>query len=162
MATFVLTGRPKLDAIFEGFEEKLQKKILRPALKDAALGLETVAFRNLSGVVVNLKSRKLRDSLHVQAGTRSRRNKHRVGFQVVTGEGFFKGPTFYGGFVELGHRVGKRPSKVRRAFSGDARLEVAGKHPLKLSYEQGGARAQNAALAAIAEGIEREAAKGGA
>jgi HK97 gp10 family phage protein len=37
---------------------------------------------------------------------------------VITGKGFFKGDTYYGGFVHLGHKIGSRKL-------GNARAEVS-------------------------------------
>lgn len=61
----------------------------------------------------------LESSLKVRARKRSRKNKNTVGHAVVTGEGFFKGETFYGGFLELGTKHIDADPYLRPAIYGN-------------------------------------------
>lgn len=74
----------------------------------------------------------LRNNIAIAMGG-SRGGKLRVHVRQRGGE--FQGETFYGSFVELGHRIGKRSSTIRRAqrtrnqavLATDTRKQVAGR-----------------------------------
>lgn len=153
-ATFQLTGRPELDQTFTEFVPRVQRKVLRPIIREAA---ETVREAAWADTPIG-KTGELRESLTVQPAKRTRANKGQVLFQVFTGAGFFQGHQFYGAFVEFGHKVGRRPARLRRALRGDTRRTVEGVHMIERGYQSVAAQAAETALARIAEGIEKEAA----
>lgn len=105
---FTLSGDNDLDAIFKNLEPKVQKKVLRPALRAAAKIIQTEAKARAP-----VKSGALRDSIKVRAGARTRKGIVRV--NVEMGEGNFKGETFYGAFLEYGapgHKLFGRPNPL--------------------------------------------------
>lgn len=90
----IITGVDEIDRKLSRFEQSVQKKAIRKATREAAkVILEDARQR------VPVDTGALRKSLRVRSLKRSR---VRQGHQVMTGEGFFKGDTFYGGFVEYG------------------------------------------------------------
>lgn len=146
MITFQLTGDKELDRKFQELPAKVEKKVLREALRPAAKIILAQAKSNAPVLTGNTK-----ESLKVRAAKRSRRTKNYVGIQVVTGKDFFQGQTFYAAFEEFGHRIGPRRL-------GDARKQFPGVHFIEHAYEQKADEAKALALKLIAEGIEREAA----
>jgi hypothetical protein len=88
-----------------------------------------VEFRTKHGARTLVRSGRLAASIKVRAMRRSRKA---VGVHVMSGEGWFKGPTFYAAFAELGHRQGRRLRKSlkrgwRRLFARrDRRRKVPG------------------------------------
>lgn len=143
--TFQLTGHKHLDKVFQTLPVRVQKKVLRKPLRDAAKIIHAQAKANAP-----VRTGLLRSSLKVRAGKRSRRFKNEVRIVVVTEGGFFKGKAFYGGFVELGFRRGhRRLGKVRR--------KVPGQHFIKRAYDQTEQRARRVAISGIAAGIIQEA-----
>lgn len=81
------------DRIVRKAQSRSLRAAAKPVLRDAK------AF-------VDSETGTLEDSLKIRAG---KRRRHSVSIVVQTGDGFFKGETFYGAFVEYGHRMGKRP-----------------------------------------------------
>lgn len=96
-ATVWVTGIPELDAKLRTIEQRLAKKIYRRSVRKAAKPVLDTA-RSLAPV----ESGDLKRSLKIRAMKRSRRNKHQVGVQVVTGKEWFKGDQFYAAFIEFG------------------------------------------------------------
>lgn len=76
-------------------------KIIRKGLRS---GSKIIKRETEAGAPVGPTGR-FKKSFKVRA---MKRRRGRIGIQVQSGEGFFKGETFYGGFVALGHRVGPR------------------------------------------------------
>ncbi len=100
-----ITGDKQLEKVFDQFEVNLRKKIARKAIRKAAKPVRDTAIAR-APVDTGL----LKKSIKVRAMKRSRKNKHTVAVRVVTGEGFFKGEAFYGGFLEYGTtRMRARP-----------------------------------------------------
>lgn len=145
--TITLTGDKKLDRLFSSLPKKVQGKVIRPALREAAKIISAKAKTN-APVDTGL----LRESLRVRAGKRTRKNVIRV--LVQTEAGFYKGKTFYGAFQEFGHRQGSRKL-------GNARQMIEGKHYIKRAYDSTANRAKAAAQQLIINGIVREAVAGG-
>ena len=109
--TFKLTGVKELDNALRQFEPKLVKKIARKVVRKAAKPVQESAQRR-----VRVKTGRLKRSIKVRALKRSRKNKHRVGVRVITGEGFFQGSTFYGGFIEYGTKNMRKKPFMRPAM----------------------------------------------
>lgn len=145
MSMVTLTGDAALDRAFKELPVVVQKKILREVMRPAAKAVMDVATG-----LVPVQSGALRASLKVRAAKRSRATANRVSFNVITGVGTFKGPTYYGAFVDLGHRLGSRKL-------GNKRSKVPGKNFMKSALDTAGPRAKETALAALKEAIEREA-----
>lgn len=145
--TFKLTGDKRLDRKFAALPMKVEKKILRQALRPAAKLILDSARQNAP-----VDTGALRKSLAVRAGKRTRKGTVRV--QVQTSDGMFTGKTFYGAFQELGHHRGKRSL-------GSGRPMIPGKHYIKRAFDSRKFAAQVLAQSLIAEGILREARSGG-
>lgn len=95
-------------------EEKLKnlpaaaaKKVIRHALREGAKVVAAKAIELAPKVTGTLAQ-----AIKVRAVKRSR--KKRIGINAIIGEGWFKGKTFYAGFVEFGHRIGRRPRQPKR------------------------------------------------
>ena len=96
------TGDAELQKLLNALPEKVQKKIMRQALREAA---KVVAAEARARAPVGTGT--LRDSIKVRAAKGKRGT---IGAEVVTGEGYFQGKTFYGAFIELGTRkMGAKP-----------------------------------------------------
>lgn len=95
--SFSIEGLPEVTAKLKAFEPKLARKYLSQATRAAAkmvLGAAKQAVPVLSGA--------LQKSLRVRAKVRTKKNKADIGHAVTTGKGWFKGDTYYGGFIEFG------------------------------------------------------------
>lgn len=143
-ATVTLTGDKELDRKFAELPTRVEKKVLREALRPAAYIIHAAAQANVPVITGTAK-----ESLKVRAGKRSR-GRDDVSLAVITASGWFRGPAFYFPFDELGHHFGKRGLPNRRHMPGKRWLRNA------LQQTEGAARAE--AQRRIAEGIEREAA----
>lgn len=144
--SFKLTGNDALDAAFQELDKRIQKKILREALRPAAKLLQA-AWKTQ----IHSRSGTAEQSLKVRAGKRSRKNPDAVTISVVTEGGFFRGKAFYLGFVELGWRTGSRKL-------GDARKKNEARHWGKKALSSVETEAMALSQRLIAEGIERETA----
>jgi HK97 gp10 family phage protein len=139
-----ITGDRTVDRRLKQFGPKLAKKIFSKVIRKAAKPVLETA-RN----AVPVDSGDLRRSLKIRARKRSRRNKNTVGVQVVTGERFFKGELFYGGFLEFGWRTGKRGS--------DKRTQVQPKPFLRPAYDQNKSTVRNIFQTAMKAQVEQAA-----
>lgn len=111
----LVTGDKELDRRLRSLPPKVLKKLARRAVRPAA---KEVLARAIDEVPVDTGD--LEDSLKVRALKRSRKNKDKVGSRVVTGEGFFKGDQYYGGFVEFGtSKMAARPFLRPAAISAE-------------------------------------------
>jgi hypothetical protein len=147
-AEVTITGDVELDRKFRELPIKVEKKVLRDALRPAAK-----VILDAARALAPSRSGLLKGSLKVRAQGRSRRRPNAVGFVVQTAEGDYKGETFYGAFLMLGHRLGSRKLGNRRRL-------IAGKNFLRQALDTSGEAAKADALERIKEGIEREASAG--
>lgn len=94
-----IEGLPQVTAALNSFEPKHARKALAKATRESAK-IVLVAALNLVPVLTGA----LRDSLKVRAFAKPKRkiSAKTVGASVQTSDGWFKGATFYGGFIELG------------------------------------------------------------
>lgn len=93
------------------------KKALRNGLR-AGAKITTAAAR----AVAPVRTGQLRRAIRTKAAKRSRRY---IGVKTMIGEGYFKGETFYGAFVEFGWKTGKRhPSLTAIAKQIASRLRA--------------------------------------
>ncbi len=110
MAKAILTGDKKLNRMLKRLAEKdgkaAARKAARPALRPTLASAKQNAPEETGALVGSLKIRALK------------RSRTRVGAQVQTADGAFKGKTFYGGFQEWGWKTGKRGAKRRRQVLG--------------------------------------------
>jgi HK97 gp10 family phage protein len=94
---FEITGIAELDATLNEMEKRTMRKHVARAVR-------TVAKKVLAEakMLVPVDEGELKKSLKIRRAKRSRKLKNQVVDQVFTGEGFFKGDQYYGGFVEYG------------------------------------------------------------
>lgn len=146
-----ITGNKKLDAFFSAFPAKLQKKISRSALRAGAKVIAESAKKNAP-----ISTGALRKAIRVRAAKRSRKNKGLITVRATIGKDYFKGDTFYGAFLEFGHRAGKRPLKNR----ADKRPFVEGLHFMERALKEQGEAAKAVVQGQIARDILDEAGRG--
>lgn len=143
-ATVWVTGIPELDAKLRSLEPKLAKKIYRRSVRKAAKPVLDTA-RSLAPV----ESGDLKRSLKIRAMKRSRRNKHIVGVQVVTGKEWFKGDQFYAAFIEFGAPGHKFFGK------GDAPLEP--KPFMRPAHDANGSKVAEVFVSSMRQDLEEAA-----
>ncbi len=139
-----LRGAAELKIALKQVEEKVAKSVLRNALDAGCQILMKVLLQNSPK-----KSGMTRDHIQIKRGKISRRGISRM---VRVGL-----PAFYAGWVNYGHRLGKRPSwkKQRKGGGGgiDKRPFVSGTHWMDKSWKECELRVKNRVEAVIAEGI---------
>ncbi len=103
----------QLAADLEKLPQQVQQKILRPAMKAAAAPMLARAKE-----LCPVKTGRLRDSLHLSV----RKTKFGVNAFIEIGPGHFRGRTFYGPMVELGHKL--VPHKDQRGVTDEVSRAV--------------------------------------
>lgn len=130
-AVVTVIGDKEVIARMKALPEKLFKKMERQGLRSGAKIVEQACKANVPKDTGAWLS-----SIKVRAG---KRRKGQISVVVGSAEGWFKGDQFYAGFVEFGHKIGKRPSRKRSFWTGkrpvDNRKEVPGKHPMEKAYD---------------------------
>jgi HK97 gp10 family phage protein len=142
---FKLVGGDELFRRLHELPAKVAKTIGRRALRDGAKEILLQAKAN-----VPVRSGRLKKSLKVRAG--KQRKKETISVLVSTGKKWFTGDTFYGAFVEFGHRFGRRRL-------GNSRRKVDGKRFVERAYEERREAAATRVLDSLRTGIEAEAGK---
>jgi HK97 gp10 family phage protein len=137
--TVKLIGGEELRRKLLTIDKKVAKQISSQALR-AGAKVMLDATRRITPVI----SGTLKRSLKVRAG---KRKKDRVSFQVQTRDGDYKGETFYGAFVNFGHRVGKRKARRNSRTFNDTRKEV----PANPFMARGFELSKNAALSKVTD-----------
>lgn len=128
-----ITGWEPLRAKLKALPTKVQRRVVRPAMRDAG----KIVLASAKNTVPTGATGNLSRSLRLRAKKRTR--KGTIGVNVSAGAAFFRGPTFYGGFVEYGTR------------------KMKGRHFMQAAFDRSSASANAVAMAKIAAGIEREA-----
>lgn len=131
-----IVGIPELQANLKSLPDRIQKKVLRPALREAG---NTILKRVKQQVP--RKSGALAKSLKLRTVKQKRGTKNVV-FQVITGAALFTGKTYYGGFLELGT------------------AKIQARHFIAQAFQTSASSANAAAVLRLKEGIEREGALG--
>jgi len=99
--SITLEGAAALEKKLNLLDAKVSRKIVSRALRAGA----KVILDKAKQLAPRGKSGKLYKSLKVRAG---KRKKGVIRFVVQTKDGDFKGETFYGAFIEFGHKAGSR------------------------------------------------------
>jgi HK97 gp10 family phage protein len=111
--TTTLQGSEELMRIFALLPVEMERSIITDAAKEALQPMLNAARQKCpiyqGPPRPDIEPGKGRDSLKIKV----KRGHGSLGAQVVTGEGDFKGDTFYMSFLEFGHGVGKRGSTAR-------------------------------------------------
>lgn len=129
-------------------DNKVQRKYVRKALRAAARPVLSEA-RATAPVL----SGKLRRAIRIRSG---RNRKGSISMLVSLGRKWFTGPTFYGGFVVFGHKLGKRPGG-KAGKANDSRPAVPPNDWLQKSMES----KSSAAVSAATESLKEQIAEGG-
>ena len=133
--------------------KKIDKKDARKCVKTGAkAGCKILLAAAQAAVPVHTGA--ARASLKVRAAPKQRT---RFGYMVVTGEGWFKGPTFYFAFMDLGHKIGKRTTQskdaaVREMHGVDKRTHIEGQFTLLRSAK----RTEDQAMTEMINVLKRE------
>lgn len=91
------------------------RKIISQGLRE---GAKIVADR--ARIEVPKRSGELQRSIRVRVGKYTRGGK-RIQMLAQTGEGFFRGPQYYGGFVHLGHAIVPHANVQKRGLEDKPR-----------------------------------------
>lgn len=126
----IVTGIDEIDRRLKDLEPKLQRKVIRQAMREGMKLVRDEAKRNAP-----VRTGMLRRAIKVRGATKPRRGVVQV--EVRVGEGDFKGKTFYAAFVEYGSK------------------DAPGRHYMLNSYVHAGPQAKQAAIAAILRGIDQ-------
>lgn len=123
-SAYIVTGDKRLTRMLNSLGTKLAKKLHAKAAKVALKPVLREA-RVTSPVATGA----LRRSLTVRVLPRNRKGK--LGAMVTTREGLFRGATYYGGFIELGWRAGKRTKLGAANPEQDTRRKIPGRWFMK-------------------------------
>jgi hypothetical protein len=123
----IVTGDKALDALLATLPMKMQKKVFRKGIRPVVRSIvlpaaqsnvpsDTGALRG-SLKLVALKSNVVSFTRSNGKAGKRNLNANKVGVQVMTADGFYKGDQFYGAFTEFGtkerkHKSGKNVGKV--------------------------------------------------
>jgi HK97 gp10 family phage protein len=123
-----LTGQKELDRQLKGLAVAVQKKLFRKAAREAARPILAAAKKYAPSAHKKFKNRdkqgRFRSTRKSRTGTllkaiklraMKRSRSGRIGVQITLGEGYFKGKSYYGAFVELGTAKQKEQGFMRRA-----------------------------------------------
>jgi len=148
---FKLQGLPELRRTFQGLRDDVKKRLLRKAAKKAG---ERYLDR-AKELVPRGRTRRLHDSLHVVI--------RKSGFLRLTALVANTNDTFYGLFVEFGHKIGNRATgrlntgrRNEKAGSG----RVAEKPFMRPAFDTRTGAAISGANFEFAKGIKKAALKG--
>ena len=140
----VLLGIKEIDRKLKRLDAKFGKKVVRKALRTGAKMVADEARRQAP-----VDSGTLRSAIKVKAQKRSRKS---IGINVIVGEGFFIGKTFYAGFIEFGAPGHKMFGK------GRAPLDAA---PfMRPAYDRTKNQARDRVLQQILAGLNLEVTRG--
>jgi HK97 gp10 family phage protein len=95
-----IEGGPRIIQALSNLDKKVASQISRTVLRQAQ-----------KVILAEAKARCPEDTGFLKSQLKVRaipRKKDTIGARVMVGEGFFKGESFYGGFVHFGHKIGKR------------------------------------------------------
>lgn len=135
---FALTGIKKLDKNLALLDRKAQRATVQKGCRVAA---KIVAERMRSFAPVRTGA--LKAAIRVRAMKRSRKG---FGVNAIVGKGWFKGDTFYAGFMEWG-------AKKHRHF-GRGKSPLKGVEYMTRAYDETKGQARDALVKSILEGIK--------
>lgn len=156
-ATLRLEGGKALERKLKTLPTRVRNKVVRTALREGAKIVQH-ATKELAPVRTGL----LKKSIKVRA---AKRKRGRIAINVQMGAGDYKGETFYGAFIEYGHRLGKRTNGIKRAQKkkqaiNDPRPFIEGQHFMETAFNNTSATAARTIEQSIKRGTEAEASKG--
>lgn len=124
---FEIRGLNEVVSRLHALEKNQARAVLRKATRAGAK-----AFLGPIKAATPVRTGLLRRAVKVRAMKRTR--KRFIGTAVTLGAGFFKGPTFYGAFLEFGRKTGKRGSSNRRQIPGRHFMERAGQRAMGSAF----------------------------
>lgn len=143
-----LRGGDKLIRQLRRLESNVQKKYVRKALRAGAKPIAKIAK-----ATAPVKSGRMKKGIRVRVG---RSRKGVISVLVSLAKKWFTGPTFYGGFVVFGHKIGKRQSRGKGAKASDTRASVPGNTFLQDAMASGESAAISSITASLKAQIEQD------
>ena len=125
-------GAEQIEKALLNLDRKLARKIVRKALRPA---LKPILAK--ARALVPVESGALRKSLKLATGRRKRGEFKMIVWSGEKGMKLNTGEAFYGAFLELGHKYGKRPSKSVNKKTGDSRAIIPAKPFLRPAFDAG-------------------------
>jgi HK97 gp10 family phage protein len=138
---FEIFGVDPVKKAFKRLEKNVARKVIRKALREAAKPVQADAKRRAP-----FDTGLLRKAIKVRA---MRKKRGRIGIITITGQGDYKGDTFYGAFQEYG---AQNTGRSRTA-------NIPAKHYMKGAYDSKKDTARAIATSEILAGINRELSK---
>lgn len=159
----VMTGFKELQAKLKELPRAMENKILR---KGCRAGAKIIQARAIELCPVwqgeadqfHAPPGTLKANIKVRAG---KRRRGRVSVVVRSGAATFQGEDYYGGFVEWGHRIGRRPGKATEGTYLDKRGSVPAKPFMRPALDETLGPATEAVRVEVVRGVNAEAAKTG-
>lgn len=140
-----IEGGKQLERRLKALPPRVAGQVSRQALRAGAKIVQAAAVADAP-----VRKGLLKQSIKVRAAKRRRGS---VGVVVQTGQGFFRGETFYGAFQELGFHLGPRRL-------GNLRRFVEGKHFMKRAFDDTREEAAKVTTDQLWAGIRRAATRG--
>lgn len=140
-----IEGASELERKLKQLEPKMSRKIVRKALRAGARPIQQQEKANIPAVANREHPAGVwKRSIKIRSAKRSRRGD--IGIVIQSRQEDFEGENFYGPFVELGHKTGRRGSPMRR--------QVPGKHYIRKAFETKKGAATAIISRELAAGIE--------
>ena len=116
----IVLGIPGIDKKLKQLSLLLQKQLIRKAMRESLRPVKAAvyAMEREGHLTTGFTS----ENVQLRSG---KRKKNRITAQVIIGEGWYKGATFYAAFEEYGHFVGSRALVYRNYHEGSHRMERA-------------------------------------
>lgn len=115
IGTIDIRGGAELKRALTALSDELRRNVALEALWDGALPIEA----DMKALAPK-DTGKLAQSIHIEA--KPGRGDYPM-VDVVVGGGLFRGETFYGGFIELGYRRGKRDKNTKYLSGRESRYK---------------------------------------
>lgn len=152
-----LEGAKELDALLLKLDRKVARKIVSSSLRDGAKPVRAQAKAN-APVLSGLTKQKIR------VRVAKKRRKETAAIAVQTGEGAFKGKTFYASFIEFGWmksptiRTSKgrffSMSRATRRQTGAQSTKVEGTHFMERAFKSKALEAAKIVITSMRNRIE--------
>jgi HK97 gp10 family phage protein len=142
-------GADEMIMALQNMPERIAKKRIRPALREAAKVIRAELVQN-APVDTGLTRRAIRIG-------RWKRKRNLLSIAVSIGAKDYAGQTFYAAMVNYGWKVGKRPTGGKAAFLNDRRKKIPGTRWMNISFDTAKDLALQVFNYKLQQGIEEEA-----
>jgi hypothetical protein len=117
----IVLGIPGIDRALKQLPLNLQKKVIRKAMRESLRPVKAAVYHQETEG--HLATGFTAENVALRAGKSKKRG--RIAMQVIIGEGWYLGATFYAAFEEFGHFIGSRNLSYRTFHAGSHRMERA-------------------------------------